>query len=99
LGDDGVIAGLEWRSPSLAARVTQLQQWYVLAFIDGATLRVREPLPGQESDHLLWSAGVGMRLAAWDRLEADLDWARPMKEQGPIRAGESRLHFRLRYGF
>lgn len=100
LGDDGVVGTLELQTPDL---VRAGWKWpdraQALAFVDGAKLRVREPLPGQDSDYALSSAGVGVRFTAWSHWLGNLDVAWPFQDDGDIRSGEERLHFRMAYEF
>lgn len=100
LGDDGVQASLEWRSPSFAGEKTPaLQELLFLIFADAAYLRIDEPLPDQPSRFNLASGGTGLRFTAWKDLKGELDWARALKDGAVTKAGDDRLHFRLEYGF
>lgn len=100
LGDDGVSASLELHSPFLGRKSwTSLQDLHALMFIDGAALRIREPLPGNADSYDLASAGLGLRLKVLQHINAALDMAYPFKASGPVEEGESRLDFRLAYEF
>lgn len=100
LGDDAIQASVEWHSPSLAgAKTPGLQDLQFLVFADGAYLRVKDPLPDQQSRFTLAGVGAGLRLVALKNLKSELDWARALKDGAVIRAGDDRLHFRLEYGF
>lgn len=100
LGDDGVAGGVELRTPTLVREGwTWPDELIGLAFVDGAKLRVREALPGQQDSFVLSSAGVGLRFNAWSHLTGNLDLAWPFHDSGDIRAGEERLHFRMAYEF
>lgn len=100
LADDGMDGTLELRSSSLADYVSpRLNQLQMLAFVDGAAMRVRQALPSQASAYYLWSAGVGLKLTALKNLKAALFWAWPFETAGSTAAGDSRLHFDLGYEF
>jgi hemolysin activation/secretion protein len=100
LGDDGVLASLEWRSPSLAGEKTPgLQELLFLIFADAAYLRINDPLPEQQSRFNLASGGSGLRFTAGKNLKGELDWARALKDGAVTKASDDRLHFRLEYGF
>jgi hemolysin activation/secretion protein len=100
LGDHGIVGSLEVQTPHLAkAASSWLQELRALAFVDAAQLRVEDALAGQEDRFNLASAGIGMRLRAWKHFVSALDLAWPFRDQGDVRGGEKRLHFRLAYEF
>ncbi len=88
-GDDGVHGTLEMRGPQWAkGNVNDLR---VLAFVDGAHLRVREPLPSQVPTIDLTSAGVGLRSQAWGYFNVRMDIAWPFKDTLYTGAGKHRI--------
>jgi hemolysin activation/secretion protein len=104
LGDLGAAGTLEWRSPSMHR---WLGEWArtatVFVFADGGVVSVLA-VPEQNTRyitvrHELYSAGAGLRLAAFGNLEANLDWAWPLRDSGEVEAGDARLHFRTRWSF
>jgi hemolysin activation/secretion protein len=97
LGDNAVQGTLELSRP-LPAR-GQVRELAALAFLDGAALRLRDALPGQDESYELSSAGLGLRLRAWQDLSAALDWARVFKETDEVDAGDQRVHFSVEYSF
>ncbi|MEQ8660941.1 MAG: ShlB/FhaC/HecB family hemolysin secretion/activation protein, partial [Gammaproteobacteria bacterium] len=98
--DDGVRAALELRSPDFARHVwSALSRLRLHGFVEGATGRIQDALPGQPATATLWSAGLGFRLAAFDAFQAGFDWAVPFKRSGTVEDGESRVHFSVEYGF
>ena len=98
--DDGVDLKLELRSPSLANAVWgELDQLQLLAFVDAAKGRIQDSLPGQDNSFFIWSTGLGMKIRAFDGLNATLYWAYPLKDNGTIDAGNSRVHFTTGYQF
>jgi hemolysin activation/secretion protein len=98
LGDYGVVGGLELQSPSLAQSLgEQARELRVLAFVDGAALRIHDPLPGQDTHHELSSAGIGLRFTLWKTFNARMDWARVFKAAGEVEAGDHRVHFSIEY--
>jgi hemolysin activation/secretion protein len=100
LGDYGVQGTVELRSPYLGPEnANSLQDLHMLLFVDGAKLKIHEPLPEQQSSFILSSTGLGMRATAWRSMNLGLDWAWALKDSGSVQKGDSRLHFRLDYGF
>lgn len=99
-GDDGLIGGLELRAPSLAKRVSErLDDLTLYAFAEGASLRIRDPLPAQTNRFSLLSAGVGLRFKGWHGVTGSLDLAYPFRDAGQVSEGDGRVHVRLGYEF
>lgn len=100
LGDDGVIGSFELQHPwAWLARIARLDDLNVHVFVDGGQLRVKDPLPGQESRFYLLSNGVGMHFSARRNLSGDFDWAWALKDGSTTRPHDSRGLFRLAYEF
>jgi len=93
LGDSALRAALELHGPSFAAG--HFSDLHLLAFVDGATLRVQEALPGQENSYTLAAAGVGVRARMNRFLLGALDLAQPLRDGTTTEQGDTRLHFRL----
>ncbi len=99
-GDEGVRGMLELRTPSMFNdEDSLLKELRAIAFIDGATVRIEDPLPGQQQRFRLLSAGLGMRLKAWKTLSGILDVAWPFKDTARTQAWSPKLMFRLAYDF
>lgn len=71
----------------------------MLAFADGGLVKLRDPLPGTESQLEIYGAGLGMRMMGPLGLEGALDVAWPLKDTDSVESGDKRLHFLLRSGF
>jgi hemolysin activation/secretion protein len=102
LGDNGAYGTLELRTPQFVQWLPNLQQLYAFAFSDAGVVGILDPLlvDGEKvSRKHLYSWGVGLRLAGFGGLEADLDWAYPLRATDYTMRGDSRVHFRVRYGF
>ncbi len=100
LADDGVMGSLELHSPRLVPNDWSfVNKINGLVFFDAAKGWIKQALPGQESSVSLYSAGVGMRFKLWRYMVGKLDWAWPLKANGDIRSGESRLHFNVAFEF
>ena len=98
--DDGIDTTFEIRSPSFGENLWQeIEQLQLLAFFDAATGRIQDALPGQDNSFFIWSTGLGMKLRAFDGLNATFYWAYPLRDNGTIDAGNSRLHFSTAYQF
>jgi hemolysin activation/secretion protein len=99
LGDYGLQAMLEWRSPNLGPQLWKnIDSLYGFTFVDGARLLLNDALPGQTDAITLLSAGVGLRLLA-EPLTVDLDLAVALRDGSSTEEGDERLLFSLRYGF
>jgi hemolysin activation/secretion protein len=104
-GDEGVLGAFEWRSanlwsaPSEGASAVPIDDLSVLAFIEAARLRIREPSVGQDARFTLAGTGFGLRVRALKQVSADLDLAWPLRSTAESPSGEPRLHFRLSAAF
>ncbi|MBO9357613.1 ShlB/FhaC/HecB family hemolysin secretion/activation protein [Bordetella petrii] len=99
-GDEGVLASLEWRTPSLARWLgPHVNEWRFYTFAEYAALRLRDPLPEQESSFRLGSVGFGTRLQALDWLSASLDWGYPLKDGPNTSKHDPRVNFSVRASF
>ena len=86
VGDDALRASFELRSAALlAGRWAWLQQLQLQAFVDGANLRLRMPLPGQDPHVALLGAGLGLRAGLAQGVSLAVDAAWPLVD---LRAGD-----------
>ena len=101
LGDDAWLATVELRSNSLLPRRegVGLGELIVLGFVDGASVRLKSPLPGQLSHQTPWSTGVGLRYRRQPEMTATVELGVPMEDAQTSRAGDPRVLFRLAYDF
>jgi len=99
LGDYGISSSLELRSPSLKSWLPHTDSFYLLAFADAGIVNIVDSLPAQDSQMRLSSYGAGLRFDGFGGVQANLDWAVPLKSTGRTPAHESRIHFLVRYGF
>lgn len=104
LGDDGVRASLELHTPSLWGDADRHEvgagsagSAYVLGFVEGAHLVVRQPQAGQQTHFELASLGLGLRFNARG-LGLELDGAHALKSGSTTKAGDNRLLFKVSYG-
>jgi hemolysin activation/secretion protein len=100
LGDMGASGTVELRSPSLPSLFkVSAREAYVYLFTDGGVVAIIDPLQQQQSRSSLAGYGVGMRLGGYAGFDAGFDWARALISSAYERAGDSIVHFHLRYGF
>jgi hemolysin activation/secretion protein len=99
LGDQASRASFEMRTPGLGSARTWLQELYGLAFIEGASLELKDPLPDQDARFSLASIGLGARFGAWKHLRGEMYWGHALKDGAVTKKGDDRGHFRLEYGF
>lgn len=84
LGDDGVSVQAQFDTPSLL-KGGPLTSLSLFAFADGARLRIRTPLEGQQANTSLVSVGGGINLRALDRISLSALLAVPLRETGSIK--------------
>lgn len=102
IGDYGIAGSFELRSPSMHAHMDKyLQKLFGFFFYDAGVVSSIELLPGQSDMRRisLQSTGLGIRLSAFNGLDAALDWAYPLRAIEDITVGDSRVHFQVRYSF
>lgn len=100
VGDNGVFGSAEFRSPSLLQGHVGVNEWRVYAFLDGGTLTLNDPLPGQIATFNFASYGGGSRLRMYKDLNGSLDVGVPMISEYPsgalpILAGSVLVTFRI----
>ena len=103
-GDYGMRVSLEGRSPFLGNfladdRKKIFDQLYGLAFVEYASLKVKDAAAEQESKFELASVGLGLRVKAWKKLQLALDLAYPFKDASNTKKGDVRTHFNLGYEY
>jgi hemolysin activation/secretion protein len=92
VGDDGARGTLELRGPQMArGKFSDLRP---VMFLEGAHLRVREPLPAQTDAFSLASAGFGLRALAGKGFTMRFDAAWPLKSTSYTEAGKARFGFK-----
>lgn len=104
LGDNGVMASLELRTPPLKQYISQhlfsdyIKDFYAFGFIDaGLTKTYLVPGSGGDSTRELTSAGLGFKLKSNGGLFTNLDYAHAYKDAINVDKGDDRLHFRVGY--
>ncbi|HEY3698315.1 MAG TPA: ShlB/FhaC/HecB family hemolysin secretion/activation protein, partial [Spongiibacteraceae bacterium] len=99
LGDNGVSLGLEMRTPKLIDKIDKLDDLRLLAFLEGARLRVQDALPGQEDTIDIAGTGIGFVMRAWNSVDLTMDWAYALKQNGNIDRGDQRIGADLLWKF
>ena len=105
LGDDGIHGSLEVHTPPIwGGDKPGDRTAFLLAFIDGAHLRVLQPQPGQQADFTIASVGLGLRMQGRG-LGLTLDAAHALRDSstsntgGYTSAGDNRLLFAVSLEF
>jgi hemolysin activation/secretion protein len=93
LGDYGAVGTLEWRTPALTR--WGLNNWRFYGYVDGAWLRLRDPLPEQDDIFSLGAVGIGSSLRIGDVFNLRLDYGHPLLDGPTTTKGAHRLHFSL----
>lgn len=99
LGDIGVSGNLELRWNALTGGNGQ-RPWLFqpYTFFDAGIVAIQEPLPQQQRRIDLSSWGAGLNLEGFG-FQGALVWAYPLIDSEDTLAGDSRLHFKVRYIF
>jgi hemolysin activation/secretion protein len=110
LGDEGVVANLELRTPDLGSmlqaqvkdetgdgkpRFTTFNEWRLFGFTDAGVANVLDPLAEQQSRFDLWSYGVGSRFKFFNYMNGMVVVAMPMVSQTYTQARDPRISFRI----
>jgi len=96
LGDDGLRASLELRTPQLLSNRSRITNSYLYLFADTAKIRILDPLPGQFTGYHLNSQGIGFRLK-YGGFIADVDGARAATAGFVTPAGSYSAQFKANY--
>ncbi|NOT67547.1 MAG: ShlB/FhaC/HecB family hemolysin secretion/activation protein [Methylophilaceae bacterium] len=98
LGDQGVTAKFELRTPPLAKYLSdKINDLQALVFYDAGYVSIQSPLANQTEQFRLSSVGIGLHLKGWHGLFGALDFAHALHSAGQVRDGDNRLHFRVGY--
>jgi hemolysin activation/secretion protein len=98
LGDNGLRASVELRTPQLFAGRSRITNSYLYLFADVARVRILEPLPGQFTGFHLNSQGIGFRFK-YDGFIADVDGARAGTAGFVTPAGSYSAQFKVNYAW
>ena len=93
VGDKALRASIELRTGNLASE--QSTWWSSLTahtFFDGAVLRIKDALPGQDAGDTLTSLGFGLRLQARQYALFSIDVGWPLHDARQTSQGAPRLH-------
>ncbi len=98
LGDYGISAQAEARSPSIAKYVKgPVKSWRFHLFADTGIESQRQALSGTKATTVLNSVGIGTRVNLWGYLNASVQDAQALNTGPDTKAGTNRVLFRL-YG-
>ncbi|MBE1162419.1 ShlB/FhaC/HecB family hemolysin secretion/activation protein [Dyella acidiphila] len=98
-GDNGAIASVEVRSPSVHAWLgSWANDWRFHVFVDGARLMLIDPLPEQRGRFTLLSTGIGTQFTVFHYLNGNLEYAYPLKDGVETRAHDGHLLFSVKAG-
>jgi hemolysin activation/secretion protein len=100
-GDEGIHATVELSGPDMAEyfEFAAKADLFPYLFYDLASMKIREPLPGQEVSIGLESAGLGLRGKITQYLDYETTWAMALKDRDPIEAGQYYFNFKLKMNF
>ncbi len=95
VGDVGLVGGLELRSRPLQLSAIALDNARLYGFFDFAHLRLREPLPEQQSRFTLLSAGLGTSFSLGPHVSGRMDLGYPLRDGERTERKDPRLTFNL----
>lgn len=96
LGDDGIAATVELRSPNvLSGRGTAGNEWRFYVFAEGGCYSLLDPLPQQTDNFELASVGLGSRVHWHDHFNGSFDLALPLTSESSTDALDPRGTFRV----
>jgi hemolysin activation/secretion protein len=95
LDDIGAKIALQANSPPLKFGEDQLQL-AGFAFYDAGIVSTLEPLPGESRNTDLRSAGAGISMVLYQKIDGSLAWAYPFVDGSRTAKGDSRLLFSVR---
>jgi len=100
VGDSGIAAQLEFRSPSLLGLIKDKKdEWRVFAFADAGYVTLDDALLEQQSNFKLASYGIGTRVTLFDHINGEVDAAVPLTTQAPTNAHDMHVNFRIEAEF
>ena len=96
LGDNGIFASGELRTPSLGGWSRgAVEDWRFYVFGDWGTVSIIDALPGQQAAFTLASFGVGAKVKIWDNFNGSVDLGIPLIGQGATQPYDPLLTFRV----
>ncbi|MBX3739753.1 MAG: ShlB/FhaC/HecB family hemolysin secretion/activation protein [Akkermansiaceae bacterium] len=98
LGDNGIFATFEYRTPSLIGAEDENgrrdNEWRFHTFLEGGVLGIYEALPGQDATTTFLSGGIGTRFKYAGHLHGSLDLSIPFLDGDRTDALDPFLSFR-----
>lgn len=94
-GDVGVIGSLEWRTAPITYFSPRVENWRWYVFADAGHLRLRNPLPEQQSRFSLSSLGLGTNFRLGSYLSGRIDLSYPLKAGTRTKAHDPRINFSI----
>ncbi len=95
VGDVGVVGALEARTPALTVPEIALDNARLYSFFDFGHLRLREPLPEQQSRFTVFSLGLGTSFGLGRQVSGRLDLGYPLRAGDRTERHDPRLTFHL----
>jgi hemolysin activation/secretion protein len=96
LADEAIAGSVEIRSPPLEQYLgPDVNSWRVFLFTDGGWGAIVDPLPDQQPNFTLLSAGAGTRLQLIDHLNGMVDVAVPLHSSVTTKAEQVRVEFKV----
>ncbi len=101
MGDQAFYGTIELNAPDLAflLKLPKGLGFRPYIFYDAASLWIKKPLPGEESDVCLQGAGLGMRGNITRYIEYGIDWAIALSGTDKTDAGDKKFSFFVKYSF
>lgn len=95
VGDVGLVGAMELRTRPLGLSAIALENARLYGFFDFGHLRLREPLPEQQSRFTLLSAGLGTSFSFGSSVNGRLDLGYPLRDGERTERKDPRVTFQL----
>ncbi len=100
VGDKGIAGSVEFRAPSLAAKLPSfVDEFRLFSFVEGGIVRVINPLPDQIREFRLGSFGGGLRVKFINRLSGEFLIGVPIIDGSTSMRGQPRYTFSVKGEF
>ncbi|HID30208.1 MAG TPA: ShlB/FhaC/HecB family hemolysin secretion/activation protein [Desulfobacterales bacterium] len=101
IGDDAIHGTAELSAPNLLGYLGLNDAFNLTPYVfyDAAALRIKEALPDQDDSTTIQGTGGGIRGFLFRFLEYEVDWAMALRDTDRTEAGDTRVHFKVKFQF
>jgi hemolysin activation/secretion protein len=100
LADNGLLGSLELYSPHIGKSEWEwLDKLKVMSFLDAGKGWINNALPGNAKAYTLDSAGMGIYMQMWKKLNGNFNVGFPFTTVGTVHSGDPKIHFSVATDF